>query len=346
MVLPGPEAQQLATYLGWLMHGTWGGLVAGTLFVLPALLMLIGLSWLYMVHGDLPLVAAALAGIKPAVVAIVLQAAWRIGKRTLKSPMLWTACGLALGAVALLHVPFPFVILTAGLAGWAAGRWRPGLFKETVAPQARYAPHVPSLIDDDTPPPAHARYSQARFLRWILVGVLIWFGAFGILRYSFGPEGLLTQISGFFTKVALLTFGGAYAVLPYLYQGAVQGHGWLTPDQMIDGLALGETTPGPLIMIVAYVGFIAGWGHPIWGTDTMLASGVAAACVATLFTFLPSFLFIFIGAPLVEATHDDLRFTAPLRVITAAVVGVMCHLALFLAGHVLFLAKPQHGLLC
>lgn len=336
MLLPGPEAQQLATYIGWLMHRSWGGIIAGGLFVLPSLVILIALSWIYMAYGNVPAVAAVLYGIKPAVVAIVLFAAWRIGNRALKNGVLWGITAAAFFAIALFNVPFPYIVLGAALVGHFGGKLAPDKFRTGSSHKAGGGnTHAPAWIDDDTPTPAHARFSRARLLRVAVVGLSIWLGVIGVLCAIYGWHGLLTQVGWFFTKAALLTFGGAYAVLPYVYQGAVQIHGWLTPAQMIDGLALGETTPGPLIMVVAFVGFVAGWGQPVFGTENLFAAGAVAAAVATLFTFLPSFVFIFLSGPLVEATHGDLRFTAPLTGITAAVVGVILNLALFFAYHVM-----------
>jgi chromate transporter len=335
MVLPGPEAQQLATYIGWLMHRTWGGLAAGGLFVLPSLLILIALSWIYIAFGDVPVVAGLFYGIKPAVVAIVLHAAWRIGSRTLKNGALWAIAGAAFVALFALQVPFPAIVLAAGLIGWIGGRIAPHRFAlGGAAPAASAASASPAVIDDDTPPPAHARFSRARLARVAATGLALWVAVMALLVTRFGVDGLLTQMGWFFTKAALLTFGGAYAVLPYVYQGAVEHHGWLTGPQMIAGLALGETTPGPLIMVVAFVGFVGGWQAPLFGADSMFVTGALAACVVTFFTFLPSFVFIFAGGPLVESTHGDLRFTAPLTGITAAVVGVIVNLALFFARHV------------
>jgi chromate transporter len=334
MVLPGPEAQQLATYLGWLMHRTVGGLAAGLLFVLPSLVLLIVLSWIYIAFGDRPLVAGLFYGIKPAVVAIVLHAAWRIGSRTLHNAWLWAIALAAFVALFAFNAPFPLIVLAAALLGMAGGRWAPEKFSTPAAHAAAKAARGAAVIDDDTPTPPHARFSRARLLRVVAIGLALWVVALGALVLSFGWTGLLTQMGWFFTKAALLTFGGAYAVLPYVYQAAVEHYGWLTGPQMIAGLALGETTPGPLIMVVAFVGFVGGWQAPMLGADQLLLAGVAAALVVTFFTFLPSFIFIFAGAPLIESTHGDLRFTAPLTAITAAVVGVIVNLALFFAGHV------------
>ena len=336
MILPGPEAQQLATYIGWLMHRTWGGLIAGGLFVLPSLLILIGLSWIYMRFGDLPQVAAMLAGVKPAVVAIVLFAAYRIGSRVLKNKLLWGIALLAFVAITLLHLPFPFVIIAAALIGSLAHHYFPSQLNVMKAHASSHKKHSKAIIDDNTPTPLHAKFRLKRLLQWLGAGIAIWGVAIGLLTLIYSWQAVLTQMGWFFTKAALLTFGGAYAVLPYLYQGAVEHYHWLTPQQMIDGLALGETTPGPLIMVVAFVGFVGGWSQAVFGSDSLLLSGVVAASVVTFFTFLPSFMFIFIGAPLIESTQNNLRLSAPLTGITAAVVGVILSLALFFSQHVFF----------
>jgi chromate transporter len=335
MVLPGPEAQQLATYIGWLMHRTWGGIVAGALFVLPSLLILIALSWIYMAFGTQPAVAAILFGIKPAVTAIVIFAAYRIGSRTLKNPVLWAVAGGAFVAVLAFDVPFPAIVVGAGLIGYLGSRWRPEWF---VAPGAA---HVGATDDGLQQTPSHARPGKGRLVRACAIGLTIWTVALGTLVVLHGWHGLLPAIGWFFTKAALLTFGGAYAVLPYVYQGAVETFGWLTAAQMIDGLALGETTPGPLIMVVAFVGFVAGYEQAIPAGGSPLLSGAVAACVATFFTFLPSFVFILVGGPIVETTHGEKRFTAPLAAITAAVVGVILNLAVFFAHHVLWPSAPS-----
>jgi len=336
MLLPGPEAQQLATYIGWLMHRTWGGIVAGALFVLPSLAVLIALSWIYMAYGELPAVAGALYGVKPAVTAIVLHAAWRIGSRALKSPPLWAIAAAAFVAIYALHVPFPAIVLAAGLIGALGGKLAPKQFAAGGAHSADAAPHAPAVIDDDTPTPVHARFRASHQIAIAVVGLLLWSASLGALVYAFGSDGALSQMGWFFTKAALVTFGGAYAVLPYVVQGAVETFGWLTPPQMIDGLALGETTPGPLIMVVAFVGFVGGWTKQLFGPEHLFLAGALAASVATWFTFLPSFLFILAGGPLVESTHGQIGFTAPLTGITAAVVGVIVNLAVFFAVHVLW----------
>jgi chromate transporter len=333
MVLPGPEAQQLATYIGWLMHGTWGGIVAGGLFVLPSLAILIALSWVYVRFGSVPVVAAILYGIKPAVVAIVLAAAWRIGSRALKHPLLWAIAAAAFVALAALSVPFPIVILAAALIGIAGGRLMPHAFRGSAHAGGAAAPAA-SVIDDDTPAPVHARFSWPRLALIVAVFLALWGAALALLAARFGWEGDFTQMGWFFTKSALITFGGAYAVLPYVLQGAVEDHQWLSAAQMIDGLALGETTPGPLIMVVAFVGFLGGWTKQLLGLDALSAAGSLGATIATYFTFLPSFLFILAGGPLVEGTRDDMKLMAPLTAITAAVVGVIVNLAVYFAWHV------------
>ena len=334
MLLPGPEAQQLATYIGWLMHRTWGGIVAGALFVLPSLLILIALSWLYITLGQTPLVAGLFYGIKPAVTAIVLQAAHRIGSRALKNNWLWGITGASFVAIFALNLPFPLIVVTAALVGWIGGRVWPDRFAVGGGHGKAVASFGPAWIDDDTPTPAHARFKPARLALVALIGAGLWIAPMAGLIWRYGWDGTLTQMAWFFTKAAMLTFGGAYAVLPYVYQGAVEQQGWLTATQMIDGLALGETTPGPLIMVVAFVGFIGGWTKALFGPDALLLAGAVAAAVVTWFTFLPSFIFILAGGPLVESTHGDLRFTAPLTAITAAVVGVIVNLALFFGWHV------------
>ncbi len=336
MLLPGPEAQQLATYIGWLMHRTWGGIVAGVLFVLPSLFILIGLSWVYLRFGDVPVVAGIFYGIKPAVTALVLHAAHRIGTRALKNRWMWGIAALSFLAIFALDTPFPAIVLAAALIGSLGARWAPQVFALGGGHGAAKTHYGPALIDDHTPTPEHARFSRSRLAVVLAVGLLLWLAAMGALLAHHGWAGLLTQMGWFFTKAALMTFGGAYAVLPYVYQGAVEQHQWLSGPQMIDGLALGETTPGPLIMVVAFVGFVGAWLQPVFGADSMLLSGAVAASVVTFFTFLPSFVFILAGGPLVEATHGKLGFTAPLSAITAAVVGVILNLALFFAYHVLW----------
>ncbi len=330
MVLPGPEAQQLATYIGWLMHGTFGGIIAGSLFVLPSLLILSLLTWIYLVFGDVSAVAGVLYGIKPAVTAIVVFAAYRIGSRALKNSVLWGIAGLAFIAIFFYKIPFPYIVLAAGVIGFIGSKFAPSKFVAGGGHGASNKEFGRAIIDDDTPAPKHAKFNLVRFILYSTIGLLLW------VLVWLGLTGELKIMSEFFTKAALVTFGGAYAVLPYVYQGGVDQYGWLTATQMIDGLALGETTPGPLIMIVSFVGFVGAWTKEIFGAESLFLAGFAGASVATYFTFLPSFLFILLGGPLVEATRNDLKFTAPLTGITAAVVGVILNLAMFFAYHVMW----------
>ena len=334
MLLPGPEAQQLATYIGWLLHRSWGGIVAGALFVLPSLFILIGLSWIYLAWGDVPVVAGLFYGIKPAVTALVLHAAHRIGTRALKNRWMWAIAAASFVAIFAFDTPFPAIVAMAALIGWLGSKRWPAVFALGGGHGAAHTGYGPALIDDDTPTPAHARFSRTHLLKVLAVGAGLWLAVMGALLAWQGWDATLTQMGWFFTKAALLTFGGAYAVLPYVYQGAVETFQWLSGTQMIDGLALGETTPGPLIMVVAFVGFVGGWQQAVLGPDALWVGAALAATVVTFFTFVPSFVFILAGGPLVEATHGKLGFTAPLSAITAAVVGVILNLALFFAYHV------------
>ena len=342
MLLPGPEAQQLATYIGWLMHRTAGGLAAGALFVLPSLLLLIGLSWLYVAQGGHPVAQAVLYGVQPAVVALVVQAAWRLGSRALKTA-LHRLLALASLLAMLAAIPFAWVLGAAAAMGWAQGRWWPGRPVNGPSPHGTAGgtaadAAMRAWIDDDTPTPAHARYATRRLLATVAIGLALGAAVYLLLWAWGGAASLLAQMAVFFTQAALLTFGGAYAVLPFVVQGAVEQYGWLSAPQMLAGMALGESTPGPLIMVVSFVGFLGGWQQPFLASP--LAAGVVAALVVTFFTFLPSFVFILAGAPLVEATRGDLRFTAPLAAISAAVVGVIAQLGLYLAEQVLW---PQRS---
>jgi chromate transporter len=341
MVLPGPEAQQLATYLGWMMHGRWGGILAGALFVLPSLVLLIALSWVYVTFGSLPIVAGIFYGIKPAVTAIVAQAAWRIGGRTLHNRWLVGIAMAAFLAISILQLPFPAIIAAAAIIGVIGGRVSPTVFS-TASPHAKSGSAIavhpaatlrPPIIDEHTPIPPHMQWNTGRALTYAAVGFALWAGAMACLAALGGGESTLSQMGWFFTKAALLTFGGAYAVLPYVYQGAVETFQWLTPEQMIDGLALGETTPGPLIMVVAFVGYLGGVAKDVVAGYPFL-SGTVAALVVTFFTFLPSFIFILVGGPFIESTRGNLGLAAPLNAITAAVVGVIGSLAVFFAWHV------------
>ena len=331
MLLPGPEAQQLATYTGWLMHGTRGGIAAGALFVLPSLVLLMVLSWAYTVWGQHPWGQALLWGLKPAVTALVLQAAHRMAKRTLKDRWLWLLAALSLLGT-LWGVPFPVIIVGAAAMGFYRARHRHDQPPLTPPPSADTAStHSAAWLDDHSEQGQHTHHSPKRLWRALGMGLGLWALSWGLIAWLFGMGHTLTQMGGFFTQSALLTFGGAYAVLPFVTQAAVVQYGWLTAAQMMDGLALGETTPGPLIMVVAFVGFLGGHsqallGHPVLG-------GVVAACVVTWFTFLPSFVFILAGGPLVESTRHMPSLTGPLQAITAAVIGVILHLAGVFAHH-------------
>ncbi|MFM7362877.1 MAG: chromate efflux transporter [Cyanobium sp.] len=342
MLLPGPEAIQLATYLGWLMHGVRGGLIAGGLFLLPSVVVLLTLSSLYVLWGQQPLLLSVFWALKPAVLAIVIQASWRVGRRTLRHPLLAAiAAGAFLGLV-VLRLPYPLIVVAAALTGWLGGRLRPAWFtpppphrpasangaivngaSASVAAEAPLAP----IHDDDTPTPAHALFRPRNLAVTLLISGLALALPLAALSFWGGWGGELAQMARFFTRVALVSFGGAYAVLPYVAQGAVEHFGWLSAGEMADGLALGETTPGPLIMVVAFVGFMGGWN----GSGSLLAA-LQAGLVTVWFTFLPSFVFILAGAPLVEASREDLRLGPPLTAITAAVTGVIASLALLLAG--------------
>jgi chromate transporter len=345
MLLPGPEAMQLATYMGWLMHRTRGGLVAGSLFLLPGLAFLIVLSWIYAAFGNVPVVAGLFYGIKPAVTAVVVHAVHRIGSRALKNGVMWAIAAAAFVAIFALGVPFPAIVVGAALVGYVGGRLAPDRFRIGGHGGAGRS-YGPAVIDDDTPPPAHARFRWPGLVRVGAAGVALWLAPVALLVSTSGWNHTFTQMGLFFTKAALLTFGGAYAVLPYIYQGAVVHHGWLAPGQMIDGLALGEANPGPLIMVVAFIGFVGAYGQALLGPEMLFVAGAVAAVLVTWFTFLPSFVFILAGGPLVESTHGNLRFTAPLTGITAAIVGVILNLAVFFAYHVLWprgLAGPLDG---
>jgi chromate transporter len=341
MLLPGPEATQLATYLGWLLHGVPGGLIAGGLFLAPSVLVLTTLATAYALWGQLPLLASVFAVLKPAVLAIVVVAAWRLGQRTLQTPLLKLLAALAFAGLAVLRLPYPLVVGLAALVGWSAGQLRPHWIQRQTqgtvnSPQADGTVLPPALHDDLTPTPAHAQLSRQRLAVTLLVWGLATLLPLAALMHWGGWNGTLATMARFFSRVALLSFGGAYAVLPYVAQGAVDSFGWLSASQMVDGLALGETTPGPLIMVVAFVGFMGGWNTGLGGGGASLPAALAATLVTVWFTFVPSFGFILAGAPLVEASRDDLRLGAPLTAITAAVVGVIASLAVVFAGPVLW----------
>jgi len=329
MLLPGPEAQQLAIYIGWLLHRTWGGIVAGTLFVLPSVFILLALSYVYAAHGHVPAIVAVLSGFKPVVVAIVVEAMLKIGSRALKRRAHGVIAAAAFLAIYSLHVPFPLIVLSAAAVGLAGAQLAPRLFG-TPAATVRHAVSEdtgPSaVIDDRAPLPEHTRPSARRALRTLVVGALLWVVPLAAVVAWRGWASIHAQLYRFFTFAAFVTFGGAYAVLAYVTQVATTSYAWLTHAQAMDGLALAETTPGPLIMVLQFVGFLAGWHNP-QGLGP-LASAVAAALLTTYATFLPCFLFILIGAPYVEVIRGNRRIDAALSGVTASVVGVILNLAL------------------
>jgi chromate transporter len=332
MMLPGPEAQQLATYLGWLMHRTFGGVVAGLLFILPSMLLLIGLSYLYMAHGEQPMVGALLNGIKPAVAAIVLHAVYRLARRCLvdprQRPWPWLLVLMGFFGLAWLKVSFVVLILGAVLLGLFFARRAPQALMGPPAETAELSAAAPrALVDVDTPAPPHTRPHRGRLIAVLSAGLLLWGGPMAALVTAWGWDGTLTQMGAFFTRAALLTFGGAYAVLPYVQQAAVEQYQWLSTAQMMDGLALGESTPGPLIMVVAFVAYVGGWTHQVLGPQALPAGAALAALVACWFTFLPSFIFILAGGPWVEAARGRPGWTLPLQAVYCVVIGLMAHLA-------------------
>ena len=335
MLLPGPEAQQLATYIGWLMHRTLGGLIAGLLFVLPSFFILILLGFIYMSYGELPMIKAIFSGIKPAVVAIVLFAAYRIGQRTLYNFILSLIAFASFVAIFLFKLPFPLIVLVAAVIGWIGSHRYAKYFESHAHTNFKEnTKHYSSIIDDNSAIPLHAKYNTHKLIKTLMIGLLIGIISFSSLIYLYGFDHLLTQTALFFTKAALLTFGGAYAVLPYVYQGVVEHYHWISPQQMIDALALGETTPGPLIMVITFIGFVSGWVNNFMPNLNPIYSALLTTTAATFFTFLPSFMMIFVGAPLIESTRKNIKFAAPLTAITSAVVGVILNLALFFAYHV------------
>ena len=327
MLLPGPEAIQLAIYISWLLHGVKGAITAGVLFFLPAFVLLSLLAGIYLNYGDVPAVQGIFYGIRPAVVAVVLFAAWRIGSRSIRNGVLFSIAILAFVGILFFDIDFPWIVLAAAILGAVGGKLMPTKFAAGGGHGASNKSYGPAIIDDDTLPPAHAKFTWRKLARTVLAFVLIW----ALAMAALAGMGDLFKMGEFFTKAAFLTLGGAYAVLPYVYQNAVEHFGWLTGPQMMDGLALGETTPGPLIMIFTWVGYLGGVTKAVAANP--VAAGLAGATVATFFTFLPSFFFIIAGGPIIESTRGELKFTAPLTAITAAVVGVIVNLAVFFAWH-------------
>ncbi len=332
MFLPGPEAQQLATYIGWLLHGTWGGIAAGALFVLPAAVLLWALAFVYAAFGTIPALAAVFYGLKPAVTAIVAFAVIRIGRRALKTPAMWTLAATAFIAIFFFHAPFPAIILAAGLLGFFGGRWWPEAFPEAGG----HGAGKDSVLSDGGGAQGPAP-TAGRAVKILAACLALWFAPLFLVGKWLGWDHSLWKEGVFFSKAALVTFGGAYAVLPYVAQQAVERFGWLTPTQMLDGLGLAETTPGPLILVVEFVGFLGGWNHP--GNLSPLLAGTLGALVSVWATFVPCFLWIFLGAPYIERLRGRKSLSRTLSAITAAVVGVVLNLAVWFGWHV-FLPAP------
>jgi chromate transporter len=326
MLLPGPEAQQLAIYIGWLLHGTWGGIVAGAFFVIPSIFIMLALSWIYAAYGNVPAILAAFYGLKPVVTAIVLAATIQIGRRALKNEIMFGVALLSFVAIYFFRYPFPAIILSAAAVGYAGGRLWPDKFY-VIRPHGGQGDDA---VVSDRFEPEHRRPSLSWALKVILVCGALW--ALPIIGTALwrGTDDTLFRISIFFSKAALVTFGGAYAVLTYITQAAVDYYGWLYPGQMLDGLGLAETTPGPLIMVTQFVGFLAAW-QTIFDLPP-LAAGIFGAVITTWVTFTPCFLWILLGAPFIERLRGNVSLTSALSAITAAVVGVILNLAFFLAG--------------
>jgi chromate transporter len=336
MLLPGPEAQQLATYIGWLMHRTKGGLVAGTLFVLPGFVSIMALSWIYFLYGNVGPIAALFFGLKAAVLAIVLDAVRRIGSRAIRNRAMLAIAAAAFVAIFAFRVPFPLIVLTAALIGFTGGRLGLAAFQGGAGHGAAGNTAVPdaeTVLGEDVP--EHARPNLRWSLRISAVLLLLWLAPSVALLAFAGPNTVFTDVSLFFSQMAVVTFGGAYAVLAYVAQQAVGGYGWLRPGEMLDGLGMAETTPGPLIMVVQFVGFMGAARLAGGGIDPLLA-GTLGAILATWVTFVPCFVWIFLGAPFVERLRGNAALAAALTAITAAVVGVILNLAIWFALHTLF----------
>jgi len=350
MLLPGPEAQQLAIYIGWLMHRTWGGIVAGAFFVIPSIFILLALSYVYAAYGNVPAVAGILAGFKPIVVAIVVEALIKIGGKALKRWVHFAIAGAAFVSIYFLHIPFPLIVLAAAAIGLVGMRLAPGVFGTqgranepvTSASDADSDDKPPLVIDDHAPPPEHTLPSKRRVFNILSVGLLLWLLPFVAVTFWRGVGSFHAQEYLFFTQAAFVTFGGAYAVLAYVSQALTAApYSWITPAQAVDGLALAETTPGPLIMVLQFVGFMAAWNNP--GDVNQTVSAVAGALITTYVTFLPCFIFIFVGAPYIELLRGNKSLTGALSGVTAAVVGVILNLALVFGAAVIFPAGSAAG---
>ena len=334
MLLPGPEAQQLAIYIGWLMHRGMGGIVAGFFFVFPSIFILLALSYVYAAYGNVPLVAGVLAGFKPIVVAIVVEALIKIGGKALKRKVHFLIAALAFVSIYFLHVPFPLIVLAAAFIGFAGIRYAPQLFsaepkrndlEKSPGDRAKTDETVATVIDDHADPPAHTVPNRARTIQAFAVGLTMWVLPFVAVILFRGWDSTHADEYRFFTQMAFVTFGGAYAVLAYVAHAA-PAYGWISPSQTVDGLALAETTPGPLIMVLQFVGFLAAWNNPD-GMDQTSAA-ILGGLITTYVTFLPCFFFIFIGAPYIEVLRGNSNLTGALSGVTAAVVGVILNLAL------------------
>jgi chromate transporter len=332
MLLPGPEAQQLAIYIGWLLHRVKGGLVAGVMFVLPSVFVLFGLSWLYAAHGDVTWVNAVFAGLAPAVIAVVAAATIRIGSKALANGLMLAVAIGAFVAIFVLHVPFPLIVLGAAAIGLLGGVARPDLFDVGVAHELEEQERI--AIRDDAPRAAHTMPSRARAGRTLVIGLIVWLVPIALIAWWRGGDDTLTEMGWFFSRAALITFGGAYAVLAYVNVAAVQTYGWLLPGQMVVGLGLAESTPGPLIMVLEFVGFVGAYQNP--GSLDPLVAGTLGAFVAVWATFAPCFLWIFLGAPYIESLRGNRRLASALQTVTAAVVGVIANLAVTFAIATLF----------
>ena len=335
MLLPGPEAQQLAIYIGWLLHRTLGGLVAGILFVLPGAFVMLGLSTFYMLYRDAPLIEALFFGVKAAVLAVVVEAVIRIGRRALKNHVMIAIALVAFFAICVLNVPFPLIVLFAGTAGWVGNRLAPAAFTGSAHGRGDAADFKGAVdLMFERGELAHIRPTRWHAPRTIAIWAPIWLGPVVLIWALTGSSSVWTQLGSFFSLMAVVTFGGAYAVLAYVAQAAVESFGWLTPGEMVDGLGLAETTPGPLILVLQFVGFLAAFRNP--GAIDPLFAGFFGALLTTWLTFVPCFFWIFLGAPYIEALRENKALSAALSAITAAVVGVVMNLALWFALHVIF----------
>lgn len=331
MLLPGPEAQQLAIYIGWLLHRTWGGIVAGALFVIPSVFVLWALSFVYAAYGNIPWIAAVFYGLKPAVMAIVAVAVIRIGRKALQNPIMWCIAAVAFIGIFWSEISFPVIVLAAALVGFFGGQFWPDKF---VVVRTSEGNGNDSILSDDEQSPHRARPSWSRAARISLVCLTLWWTPILLAGLWQGWDHTLFKEGLFFSKAAVVTFGGAYAVLPYVAQQAVDNFGWLQTGQMMDGLGLAETTPGPLIMVLQFVGFMGGWNKP--GLLSPLLAGTLGALITTWATFVPCFLWILLGAPHIEQLRGNRKLTAALSSVTAAIVGVILNLAVWFGLHALF----------